>query len=243
MKHILILGAKSDIAKALAKEYARNGYHLILAGRQIEELSDYSNTLKLEYSISVQLKHFDALDFDSHSAFIKDLETKPFGVICCIGYLGNQKLAIQDSDEAMRIIQTNYTGCVNILNHCTQHLAQVDAGFIIGVSSVAGDRGRKSNYFYGSAKAGFTAYLSGLRVGLYAKSIHVITVKPGFVYTKMTAHLQLPKLLTVSPEFLARKVFKAQQKKKNVIYVKWVWRCVMCIIRVLPEFVFKKMNL
>lgn len=243
MKHILILGAKSDIAKALAKEYASHGYHLILAGRQIEELIDFANGLKLKYNISVQLKYFDALDFNTNISFIDDLETKPFGVICCVGYLGSQELAIHDSNEAMLIINTNYSGCVSILNDCAHYLEQIEEGFIVGVSSVAGDRGRKNNYFYGSAKAGFTAYLSGLRARLFSKNIHVMTVKPGFVYSKMTAHLKLPKLLTISPEFLAKKIFKAQHKKKNVIYIKWVWRYIMWIIRLLPEFMFKKMNL
>lgn len=243
MKHLLILGAKSDIAKALAKEYARQGYHLILAGRQIEELSEFSNTLKSEYTIEVELVTFDVLDYESHELFINHLSVKPHGIICCVGYLGNQELATNDFNEASQIINTNYTGCVSILNHCATLLKESKEGFIIGVSSVAGERGRKSNYFYGSAKAGFTAYLSGLRARLLEHNIHVMTVKPGFVYTKMTAHLELPKLLTVTPEHVAKYVYKGQQQKKNVVYVKWMWRYIMWIIRSLPEFVFKKMNL
>lgn len=243
MKYILILGAKSDIAKALAKEYAYRGYHLILAGRQIEELSDFSNTLKSDYSVSVQLEHFDALQPDTHQSFFDHLKTKPFGVICSIGYLGNQELAEQHPEEATRIIHTNYVGCISILNYCAQYLEQIQEGFLIGISSVAGERGRKSNYFYGSAKAGFTAYLSGLRARFSKKNIQVMTVKPGFVYTKMTAHLQLPKSLSISPEALAKIVYRAQQKNKDVVYVKWIWRYIMWIIKFIPEFVFKKMKL
>lgn len=243
MKYLLILGAKSDIAKALAKEYAKHGYHLILAGRQIEALSNFANALQLEHSISVQLKHFDVLDFDSHSLFFKNLTTKPFGVICCIGYLGNQELATHNSQEALRIINTNYIGCVSILNQCAQYLEQTQQGFIIGISSVAGERGRKSNYFYGSAKAGLTAYLSGLRARLFSKKVHVMTINPGFVYSRMTAHLELPKRLSIHPEPFAKKVFKAQQKKKNVVYIKWIWKYIMWIIRSLPEFIFKTMKL
>ncbi len=243
MKHVLILGAKSDIAKAIAVEYAIRGYHLILAGREIEELTAFSNQLKMTYDVSVQLKHFDALDCNSHKLFVNELKTKPYGIICCVGYLGDQTLAEKDTDEALKIIQTNYTGCVSVIEQCVPYLEEVNQGFIVGISSVAGDRGRKSNYFYGSAKSGFTAYLSGLRARLKTNNIHVLTVKPGFVATKMTAHLDLPKMLTVSPQYVAKKIFRAQQKRTNVLYVKWIWQYIMCVIKLIPELIFKKMNL
>jgi len=243
MKHLLLLGAKSDIAKALAKEYASHGYHLIFAGRQIQELSDFANELQLKYNVSVELIHFDVLDFNSHPSFFNDLSTKPNGVICCVGYLGNQDLAMQNPKESLLILNTNFIGCVTILDQFASYFEQIKQGFIIGISSVAGDRGRKSNYFYGSAKAGFTAYLSGLRARLFSKNVHVLTVKPGFVYTKMTAHLVLPKPLTIYPDVLAEKVYKGHQKKKNVVYIKWIWKYIMWVIRFIPEFIFKKMNL
>lgn len=243
MKYILILGAKSDIAKALANKYAQNGYHLILAGREIEELSDFSNNLRSTYNTSVELKYFDVLEMRVHASFFRELKVKPFGVICCVGYLGNQELATRNMEEALRIMNTNYIGCVSTLSNYIQHLDKVKGGFVIGVSSVAGERGRKSNYFYGSAKAGFTEYLSGLRAQLFSENIHVMTVKPGFVYTKMTKHLKLPKLLSIHPDFLADKVYRAQQKNKNVLYVKWIWKYIMWFIKILPEFVFKKTNL
>ncbi|WP_299441832.1 SDR family oxidoreductase [uncultured Aquimarina sp.] len=243
MKYVLILGAKSDIAKALAVVYAKNGYHLILAGREINVLLDFKKSIEEEHTISVQLEDFDVLQLDTHDIFFENLKTKPFGVISCIGYLGDQEVAERDTNEANLIINTNYVGCVNILSICASYLEQIQEGFIIGVSSVAGDRGRKSNYFYGSAKAGFTSYLSGVRARLAKKGVHVLTVKPGFVYTKMTAHLELPKLLSIQPDQVAKSVFKAQRKKKNVLYVKWTWRYIMLIIKMIPEFIFKKMNL
>ncbi|MDY8135846.1 SDR family oxidoreductase [Aquimarina sp. 2201CG5-10] len=243
MKHILILGAKSDIGKALAEIYAQNGYHLILAGREIEVLSQFKTSIEEKQGVSVQLVHFDALKYDTHQSFFSNLKTKPFGIICCVGYLGNQQLAQQDPKEAKRIIDTNYTGCVHILDICATYLEQVGDGFIMGISSVAGERGRKSNYFYGSAKAGFTTYLSGLRARFVNKGVHVITVKPGFVNTKMIAHLETPKLLSIEPERLASIVFKAQQHKRNVVYVGWKWKYIMWLIRSIPEFIFKKTNL
>jgi len=106
-----------------------------------------------------------------------------------------------------------------------------------------GDRGRQSNYLYGSAKAGLTAYLAGLRNRLAKSGVHVMTVKPGFVRTKMTEHLELPAALTAEPEQVANAVFKGLEKKKNTIYILWMWRWVMLIIRHIPEFVFKKMGM
>jgi decaprenylphospho-beta-D-erythro-pentofuranosid-2-ulose 2-reductase len=243
MKNLLILGAKSDIAKAIAVEYAGHGYHLILAGREIEELNTFAEELRLKYLISVELKHFDALDFISNNSFVDNLTAKPNGVICCVGYLGSQEFAENNTEELLNILNTNFIGCVTILSHLANYFEEAKEGFIIGISSVAGERGRKSNYFYGSAKAGFTQFLSGLRARLHSKNIHVLTVKPGFVYTKMTSHLDLPKSLSLSPDALAKKVFKAHKNKKNNVYIKWVWKYIMCIIRLIPEFIFKKLNL
>src|SRR5690606_97752 len=140
--------------------------------------------------------------------------------------------------ETLRTINTNYTGAVSILNIIAADYALQKKGCIVGISSVAGERGRQSNYIYGSAKAGFTAYLSGLRNKFYDKGVHVVTVLPGFVHTKMTENLDLPKLLTAQPEDVARSIYTAVQKKKNIIYVKWFWRWIMCIIKLIPEPIF-----
>ena len=123
------------------------------------------------------------------------------------------------------------------------HYEKDEKGFIVGVSSVAGERGRKANYIYGSSKAGFTTYLSGLRNRLYKSNINVLTVKPGYIYTKMTEKLKLPSLLTAKPDEVAKLIFSSQKKKKNVIYIKSVWRLIMLLIRIIPEWKFKKMDL
>jgi decaprenylphospho-beta-D-erythro-pentofuranosid-2-ulose 2-reductase len=114
---------------------------------------------------------------------------------------------------------------------------------ITGISSVDGARGRQSNYLYGSAKAGFTAYLEGLRNRLYHQKVHVLSVQPGFVDTRMTEGMPLPPLLTATPGLVAEAVYKAIKKKRNIIYVKWFWRWIMLIIRNIPEPVFKKLKL
>lgn len=116
-------------------------------------------------------------------------------------------------------------------------------GSIVGVSFVAGDRGRKANYIYGSTKAAFSNYLSGLRNRVFDSNVNVLTVKPGFVATKMTEHLDLPEKLTATPEEVAEDIYKAQQKSKDVIYTKGIWRFVMIIIGMMPECKFKGMSL
>ena len=242
MATTLILGAKSDIALALAHKYAKNGYDLCLAARNHQALANDVADLQIRYNVQVKTVEFDGLNYDSHQAFWDSFEEKPDGVICVFGYLGNQQEAEKDFKEARKIIETNFLGCVSILNIIANYYEEQKKGYIIGISSVAGDRGRPANYMYGSAKAGFTAYLSGLRARLHSSGVQVITVKPGFVYTKMTEGMDLPALLTAQPEEIARDVFKAYQKDRNVIYTKWFWRWILLIVRHIPEIIFKRMK-
>lgn len=243
MGYVLIVGAKSDIAKAVAHEYARRGYDLYLAARNHEDLAKEIQDLEIRYQVTVQTVELDVTRFDSHISFYSALEPKPVGAIWVAGYLGDQHKAETDFEESVKIIETNYTGCVSLLNIIADDFEKKRDGFIVGISSVAGDRGRKSNYLYGSAKAALSEYLSGLRNRLSTTGVHVLTVKPGFVNTKMTKGMDLPKLLTAEPIEVARDIFLAQQKKKNVIYTKWFWRFIMLIIKHIPEPIFKRMNL
>lgn len=243
MKYVLIIGAKSDIAKELARIYAQNGYNLYLAGRNIHEIEEMANDLKIRYGVEVVLKEFDITAFDTHKDFYDQLNPKPFGVIVSSGYMADQKECERDWSKTLNTINVNYTGAVSILNIVANDMEQRKEGFIIGISSVAGDRGRKTNYIYGSSKAGFSAYLSGLRNRLFSSNVRVLTVKPGFVYTKMTAHLKLPPILTSKPEEVARDIFNAQQKGKDVLYTKWIWRYIMLIIKHIPEGIFKRMSI
>ena len=243
MNYILILGATSGIAEATAREFARQGFGILLAGRDMNKLSVIQKDIQVRYELPVSIHAFDALDFDRHQAFWDTLPNRPDVTLCAFGYLGEQEKGQTDWQEARQIIEANYTGAVSILNRIAEAYAKQGRGTIIGISSVAGERGRQSNYLYGSAKAGFTAYLSGLRNRLYKKGVHVITVKPGFVRTAMTAGLDLPKPLTAEPEQVAGAIYKAYRSKKDVIYTLPVWRMIMQNIRIIPESVFKKMNL
>jgi short-subunit dehydrogenase len=152
-------------------------------------------------------------------------------------------VAAQDWDMALHMLHTNYVGAVSILNLVAHDYLQRRAGVIVGLSSVAGDRGRASKLLYGSSKAGFSAYLSGLRNKLAAAGVHVLSVKPGFVSTRMTAGMDLPPLLTATPEQVALAVYKAVIRRQNTLYVKWFWRWIMLIIRLIPEPLFKKLHL
>ncbi|MEX0965671.1 MAG: SDR family oxidoreductase [Bacteroidia bacterium] len=241
--YVLVIAATSDIGKALAHEYARHGYNLHLTARNQSLLQVTAEDIRIRYGVEVTSHRFDVLEFETHEAFYRQLSPAPKGVICVAGYLGNQQLAERDFAETRRILDTNYTGCVSILNIAASHLEQAGNGFITGISSVAGERGRQSNYFYGSSKAAFSAYLSGLRNRLYKSGVHVLTVKPGFVDTKMTEGMETPALLTSQPDEVAHQVFRAAKKRQNVLYVKWFWRGIMSVIKNIPEQYFKKLKL
>ncbi len=243
MSYILIIGAKSDIAKATARKYAKEGYSLYLAARKSTELEGFAKDIKIRTQRDVKCVELDILDYASHEAFYDALKVKPLGVFSVVGYLGEQEKAQSDFQETKKIIDTNYTGVVSLLNIIANDFGRRKSGFIVGISSVAGDRGRKSNYLYGSAKAALTAYLSGLRNRLYNANVHVLTVKPGFVATKMTEGMDLSAKLTAQPEEVAEDIYKAQQKGRNVLYTKWMWRWVMLIIKSIPEFLFKKRSI
>jgi len=241
---VLILGANSDVAVACARLYAQQGYDLYLAGRDAHKLEILANDLGIRYAgRKIVPVMFDAVAFDQHHAFYDGLNPKPEITLCVFGLLGDQQVSARDWAACRRVIDSNYTGAVSILNVVANDYEAKKAGAIVGISSVAGERGRQSNYIYGSAKAGFTAYLSGLRNRLTTSGAHVVTVKPGFIYTRMTEGLKLPKPLTARPEQLAKAIFYSVRKRKDVVYVLPIWRLIMLIIRNIPEGVFKKMKL
>ncbi len=243
MKQLLIVGAKSDIAKAVATTYAKNGFNIMLSGRKIDETERFANDLRIRYGIEVFLTELDLSDTASHENFYNALEPKPDGVVVAAGYMVDQEVAQNSLDETLNIINVNFTGAVSLLNIIANDFEQKKEGFIIGISSVAGDRGRKANYIYGAAKAGFSAYLSGLRNRLFESGVKVLTVKPGFVNTKMTQGLDLPEKLTAQPSEVAEDIYNAQQNAKDILYTKWIWRYVMLIITHIPEFIFKKLSI
>lgn len=244
MNRVLIIGAGSDIAKPLARLYAENGYDLYLAARNIVELVAFEKDLEIRYpQRSVDRIEFDMLDFGSHREIFDGLDDKPVGVIVAAGYAGSMSAAASDFDDAEKIIDTNFTGAVSILGICADYFEQCGSGFIVGISSVAGDRGRKSNYLYAASKSALTTLLSGLRNRLHSSNVQVLTVKPGFVDTKMTASMNLPAGITAQPERVAADIFHAQQRGRSTIYTTWKWRWIMLVVKSIPEWIFKRLSL
>ena len=244
-KQVLILGASSAIARATASVFASKGHPLYLAGRDLEDLSRLASDLKIRHGITVQFGFFDAEDYGSHDKFLRDVVQQMGGlegVIVALGYLGDQRVAVSDFKEGELIIKRNFTGVCSILSHCANYLESRKKGFIIGISSVAGDRGRQSNYFYGAAKGGLSLYLQGLRNRLFPAGVRVITIKPGFVDTAMT--FVMPGLfLVVSPQYAGERIARSLRRPEDIVYVPWFWRYIMWIIRMIPEPVFKRLKL
>lgn len=241
----LILGAKSVIAQALARRLSQAGFDLVLAARQCQQLRPFANDLTLTTRQCVDLVEFDLLSH--HDSFADEVRSKfgDFGlVIMVVGYLGQHENAVSGNLEEMeRILQTNFTGAARVLSGLSNYLeGRGTSGGIIGITSVAGDRGRQSNYLYGAAKGGLALFLQGLRNRLASRDVHVMTVKPGFVDTPMTENLE-GLFLVASPERVARDILSAYEKKRDVIYTPWFWKYIMLVIRSLPERVFKRLKL
>jgi len=243
METVLVLGATSDIGIAIAKKFASKKYNIQLAARKPAQLEAIQSDIKIRTGVYCTTHAFDALKYDTHAAFFESLNPKPDVTIAIFGIMDEEEDAFNDWELTERMINTNYTGAVSILNIAAKHYMSIKRGDIIGISSVAGDRGRASKLIYGSSKAAFSAYLAGLRNKCFKENVHVMTVKPGFVYTRMTENIPLPKPLTSTPAELAEVVYSGFEKKKNVIYIKWFWRYIMLIIKNIPEFQFKKMKL
>lgn len=240
---VLILGARSDIGMAIARAFAADGHAIQLAARKADTLETERNDIALRHGVDVTLHEVDALDYDSHDAFLDGLPTLPEIAVCAVGYMGEQSENERDMPAARLVMRSNFEGPANLLALLANRFETRGSGTLIGISSVAGDRGRATNYVYGSAKAGFTAFLSGLRNRLAKKGVHVMTVKPGFVATKMTEGMDLPEKLTADPDKLAGAVVRAAGMRRNIIYVKPIWALVMLIIRNIPEAIFKKLSI
>lgn len=241
---ILVLGATSDIGRGIMYAYARQGVGIYLAGRNMDELGKEAANIEIRFNVPTKILPFDALNHGNHAGFFEGIVEPIEAVFCVFGYYGDQLQARASADMAREIMMVNYVGAVSIMEECTRWcLANDRKPTLVGISSVAGDRGRAKNYLYGSSKAGFTAYLSGLRNRLIHDGIHVLSVKPGFVATKMTAHLDLNPRLTADPEKLGEKILHATRKQKNVLYYKSVWGWIMWVIRHIPEGIFKRMRI
>jgi short-subunit dehydrogenase len=245
-RQALILGAKSAIAQALARQLAAEGCDLVLAARQSPQLEPFAADLRLRTGRQVRLWEFEALDGAGLAGLPGRVEREcgafDLGVLV-FGYLGRQSQAQDDSAELEKILHTNFTQAALALSHLANYLEKSGVpGGLIAISSVAGDRGRQSNYAYGAAKGGLSLFLQGLRNRLAATPVHVLTVKPGFVDTPMTRGLE-GLFLVASPEKVAGDILRAYKRKRDILYTPWFWRYIMLIIRNIPERLFKRLKL
>jgi len=243
----VIVGATSEIGRHVACELARAHKSVIVAARSREDLAVLASDLRLRTAASVVPICWEATSFVQHNDFLKNCLAavgEIEGIVVCHGFLAEQREAEHDWTLAQKTIDVNFTASVALLNVFANYFETRSRGYICGISSVAGDRGRQSNYLYGAAKAAFSTYMAGLRNRLYSHGVYVITVKPGFVDTSMTwGKLNPDSWLVASPERVARDVATAIQKRKNVVYSPRKWRWIMLIIRLIPEWLFKRLQL
>lgn len=240
----LILGATSPMARAAARLLAQRGDRLFLASRDASECHRLAQDLILRHGAAVASGAFDALDPRSHGplvdqalAFLGRLD----GVLLASGYLGETPNTL-DPDEASRILTANFTGLAPLLGRCAAHMAESGGGVLVGIGSVAGDRGRQSNFVYGAAKGGLDLYLQGLRHRFHGRGLRVVSFKPGFVDTAMTFG-KPGTFLVADPERAGRALVRALDHGDGTRYFPWFWRWIMRVIRGLPDALFLRTKL
>jgi decaprenylphospho-beta-D-erythro-pentofuranosid-2-ulose 2-reductase len=245
LKKILVIGATSAIAEHCARIWAGRGDALYLVARNEERLKTIAADLKVRGTAQIDTYCTDLNDMDSHAAILDTAEAAMGGidiVLIAHGTLSNQKSCEQSVEETLSEIKTNALSTISLLTLIANRFEAKQAGTIAVISSVAGDRGRASNYVYGSAKAMVTAFTSGLRQRLHKSNVAVVTIKPGFVDTPMTAELKKG-LLWAKPAAVAATIVKAIDAKSSEVYVPAFWRAVMLGIQAIPNQFFKKLTL
>lgn len=242
MKKILIIGATSAIAEATARIWAQRGDELFLVARNQERLNVLTQDLKIRGSSAVNSYCMDANNFEEHLPMLD----KAFGmlgnidiVLIAHGTLSNQKECEHSVELTMQEIKTNALSVIALMTHLANRFESQGTGTIAVIGSVAGDRGRASNYVYGSAKAMVTTFTSGLRQRLYKSGVSFVTIKPGFIDTPMTAEFKKG-LLWVKPESVVERILVACDRKNNEVYVPGFWWGIMVIIRTIPMAIFKR---
>jgi short-subunit dehydrogenase len=230
-KTVLILGANSDVAKAAISLYIKQGHKIIAASRSISELNAFVQQQGFADNVTVQ--YFDATAFDTHQHFYDNLPHKPNIVLYAAGFLKNNEAAMLDWNSSFQMMKVHYSGAVSIINIIVADDKNIGLEKIIGLSSLSGVRGRKSNFIYGSTKSAFTQYLAGLRQYLYARNISVHVIVAGYIRSKMTAGLDLPESLMLEPCFIAKAV--VQTPKRFIIVPGFKWKMIYFILKIMPE--------
>jgi decaprenylphospho-beta-D-erythro-pentofuranosid-2-ulose 2-reductase len=242
---IMIIGATSAIAHETAKCFATDHAELFLVARNPEKLQTISNDLKVRGAKSTETYLLDLNNLYRHQQLIQSaIETlgRLDMVLISHGTLADQKLCEQSETKTIEELHTNFTSVISLLTILANYFEQQRHGCIAVVTSVAGDRGRPSNYVYGTSKGAVTIFLQGLRSRLFKSGVTVLTIKPGLVDTPMTASLQKGPLFA-QPSKVGQGIYKAMKKRKDIIYLPWTWRPIMLIVRSIPEPIFKRLSL
>lgn len=242
---VLIVGATSAIAGETAKAYARNGGRLFLTGRNAARLAAVRDDLLVRGAAQVETAEMDVARIPSHCQVIDSAIAALGGLDVALiahGTLPDQALCQENVSETLDAIQVNFTATVALLTLLANYFEAQHSGCIAVITSVAGDRGRQSNYVYGAAKGGVDRFLQGLRNRLFRSGVAVVTIKPGFVDTPMTAGMKKG-LLFASARRVGLGVHRAIERRRSVVYLPWFWRPIMAVIRCLPEDIFKRLQL
>ena len=245
MRKILIIGATSAIAQATARLLAEAGDALYLVARSEKKFEDIADDMKTRGAAAVNTEILEVIDYKRHKPVIDAAIATLQGmdmVLIAHGTLPDQNACEQSFELTRKEIEINALGTISLLTHLANYLEEQQHGTVAVISSVAGDRGRQSNYIYGSAKGMVSVFLQGLRNRLYKSGVHVLTVKPGFVDTPMTADFSKGPLWS-KPDAIAKSLFKLMSGSGGEVYLPGYWRIIMLIICSIPEVIFKRMHL
>jgi short-subunit dehydrogenase len=245
MSRILIIGATSAIAQATARLFAAAGDSFFLAGRDARRLQAVADDLTVRGANIVETRVLDVLDYARHKTLVDEADKCLGGLdlmLVAYGTLPDQTACEASFETARREFEVNALSVLSLLTHAANYFETRRQGTIAVITSVAGDRGRQSNYFYGTAKGTVILFLQGLRNRLHRSGVNVITIKPGFVDTPMTRNFDKG-LLWARPEKVAADIYRAVMKKRDVLYTPWFWRFIMLLIRGIPETLFKTLKL
>jgi|TARA_B100000767_G_scaffold274244_1_gene306640 short-subunit dehydrogenase len=234
MSWLLVIGGNSDIGFSTAKIFASYGYNVHLASRDMDQLNLKKKIIEKTFSVTCKISLLDLYDTESIEKFLKNNQINPKIILVAAGYMENPETFFK------KIIKINYSNLLEIIEKLiVKDFHHKKLSTIIGISSIAGERGKKDNCIYSSAKAAFTLYLDGLRQRLYRKNINVLTIKPGYVDTKMVKNLNLPHYLISSPDKIGKIIFESYRKKRNIVYAPYFWKIILLVYKNIPEFVFK----
>jgi decaprenylphospho-beta-D-erythro-pentofuranosid-2-ulose 2-reductase len=241
--NVVVIGASSGIGKEVSHIFAQKGHNVICGSRDEKELKWLAEDLKIRYGNTAYGVPVDLMNKESVQYFIEKIYHSFTEIDCLVvtaGILPDVQIEFHDADNLMNTTLTNYVGIAMVLNEVSRRMMQNKTGTIICLSSVAGERGRQSNFIYGASKSALNTYLQGLRMKMYSHNVRIVTVLPGYVDTPMSYGKVDPKL-AVSPQYVAKKIYRLIYSKRNIVYIPIVWWLVMAIIKLIPEAIFKRL--